>query len=398
MNFGDTGSVGQVADGGGGFLAAANGGHSGCNVLRPPSSMTNFVTQQKQHYHGVHGATGSQHQHAHHQDQSRESNSSIEQGVCGGVGVASSYWNTDSSIVSVDPVVAANGSTAGTLTTASIMDGHTNKSSSGLNTTLATTSSSQQSSPSQGNSDTIALLRLDLQLKETQIESLEDEITKLKGIFNQGLTFKQQEQQMQKRKLRQQTLELDHIPVELPANLEIIFNKLATSLKRKDEELEGTKKCLESIMTAIALNPTNSATRFGRYDEEALAHKMVVRLEMLSRENQEMAKLLSYGRSKETHIELELLKKVNYSLQCKVDQLEKQLENTTGKQQQAPKDQNKNEDQEKHQYHCQGQFQSKDHDLDHDREQDHHQCPDSNRIQHKHQENQLHAIDISLDK
>ncbi|AMD20988.1 HEL293Cp [Eremothecium sinecaudum] len=342
LNFGDTGGVNQPPDmGNAGFMGGANAGHSDSNVLSAPSSMAGFASQQQQqqqqqqksqqHFHATHG--GASHHHHHHHHQSRGSSGSVDQAACGGGGTSSSYWNTDSSttssIASVDPVIAAGGSTAGTLTTASIMDGHTAKSSSGLNTTFGTTSS-QQSSPSQGALDSMESLRLELQLKETQIESLEDEITKLKGIFNQGLTFKQQEQQMQRRKLRQQTLELDHMSVEIPANLEIIFNKLATSLKRKDEELEDTRKRLESIMTAISLNPTNSVTRFGRYDEEALAHKMVVRLEMLTKENQEMAKLLSYGRSKETHIELELLKKVNLELQKKTEQLEKQLEKQAG--------------------------------------------------------------------
>ncbi|AET39905.1 Mum2p Ecym_5126 [Eremothecium cymbalariae DBVPG len=309
--------------------------HSGTtSVLSAPSSMPAYSLkkqqkqkgqgqqQQQNHFHAAHSGA------LHHQ-QSKGSSSSLEQSIGGGAG--SSYWNADSSatssIVSIDPAGTANGSTAGTLTTTSIMDGHTAKSSSGFNTTFATTSSSQQSNPSQNSLDSMESLRLELQLKETQIESLEDEITKLKSIFNQGLTFKQHEQQLQKRKLQQHTLDIDQTPVEIPTNLEIIFNKLATSLKRKDEELEDTRKRLESIMTAISLNPTNSVTRFGRYDEEALAHKMVVRLEMLTKENQEMAKLLSYGRSKETHIELELLKKVNHDLQRKVEQLEKQLGN-----------------------------------------------------------------------
>ncbi|AGO10352.1 AaceriABL103Wp [[Ashbya] aceris (nom. inval.)] len=330
LNFGDGSAVGQGEAAGNAFMGG--NGHAGNSVLSAPSPMASYgqreppreqkqAPKQQREQKQV-----AKHFHGHHHQHSKGSTSSLEQAMGGGT----SYWNTDSSatssIVSIDPGVAAGGSTAGTLTTASIMDGHTAKSSSGFSTTFATTSS-QQSNPSHGSLESMESLRLELQLKETQIESLEDEITKLKSIFNQGLTFKQQEQQLQKRKLHQHTLDLDHMPVEIPANLEIIFNKLATSLKRKDEELEDTRKRLESIMTAIALNPSNSVTRFGRYDEEALAHKMIVRLEMLTKENQEMAKLLSYGRSKETHIELELLKKVNRDLQRKVEQLEKQLAN-----------------------------------------------------------------------
>ncbi|QEU62337.1 Mum2 [Kluyveromyces lactis] len=180
-----------------------------------------------------------------------------------------------------------------------IMDRSSYAKSSGFNTTF-----DSETEPSSDN------FKLELQLKETQIESLEIEIKKLKEIFNQGLTFKQQEEQKMK-KSKAFTFDSE---IQIPASLEIIFCKLSDSLKRKDQELQETKRRLEGIVTAVALNPSNSTTKFGRYDEEALAHKMVTRLETLMKENEEMAKMLSYGRVKETSIELELLRKENQEL------------------------------------------------------------------------------------
>ena len=62
-----------------------------------------------------------------------------------------------------------------------------------------------------------------------------------------------------------------------------------------------------------------------RYDAESIAHKMVVRLENLTNENKEMAKMLAYGRSKETQIELQLAKKENLELREKIASLEAHL-------------------------------------------------------------------------
>ncbi|EJS44830.1 mum2p [Saccharomyces arboricola H-6] len=167
--------------------------------------------------------------------------------------------------------------------------------------------------------DRMETMEVQLQIKESQIESLENEIQKLKKIFNEGLNYKQNEYKYER--------EASHIPqtFELPASLEVIFRKLSSSLRAKERELADTKENLESILTALALNPTNSVTKYGRYDAESIAHKMVVRLENLTNENKEMAKMLAYGRSKETQIELQLVKKENLELREKMAILEAQL-------------------------------------------------------------------------
>lgn len=266
----------------------------GSNVLNTPTSMSTVASFT--------APTPSSHFH----NNSRSSNSSMDASNQSNTN-ASSYWNVEQRETDGN-----NPGTAGTLTASSIMDDGSTKSSD-FNTTFG-------SSAGHRGNDNLGSLKLELQLKETQIESLENEIQKLKVVFNQGLTFKQQEQKQK----QQMHTSLDS-NVQIPISLETIFSKLSASLQRKDEELEETKKRLESIITAIALNPSNSVTKFGRYDEETLAHKMVVRLEMLTKENQEMAKMLGYGRSKETHIELELLKKENQQLKEKIEQLEKQM-------------------------------------------------------------------------
>lgn len=159
------------------------------------------------------------------------------------------------------------------------------------------------------DSNVIESLNLKLQIKETQNESLENEIQKLRSVFNEALDFKQSES-----KFERQNSHTDSASIEVPTSVEQVFKKMSTSLKKKDEELEETKQTLESVLTALALNPTNSVTKYGRYDAEALAHKMVVRLETLTKENQEMAKMLAYGRAKEVQIELQLARMENREL------------------------------------------------------------------------------------
>ncbi|SCU83962.1 LAMI_0C05556g1_1 [Lachancea mirantina] len=196
---------------------------------------------------------------------------------------------------------ATAGTMAGTMAANSIMDTVNSSKYSDYHTTF-------NSSGSSGQADA---LHLELQMKEAQIESLESEIQKLKGSFNKSVMSRQDPRQI-----------LSDGTVEIPASLELMFTQLASSLAQKDVELEDTKQRLESLVTAIALNPSNSVTRIGRYDEEAIAHKIVIRLEMLTKENQEMAKMISYGRAKEAHIEIELLKRENQELKTKVQQLE----------------------------------------------------------------------------
>lgn len=164
-------------------------------------------------------------------------------------------------------------------------------------------------SPMGDTGELVKSLTLQLQMKETQNESLEGEIQKLRGSFNEALSFKQSEY-----KFDRQNSHGEKVALEVPQNAEQIVKRLSSSLRSKDNELMETKSALESILTALALDPTNSVTKYGRYDAEALAHKMVTRIETLTKENQEMAKMLAYGRAKEMQIQLLLSQMKNKEL------------------------------------------------------------------------------------
>ncbi|KAL3228948.1 Protein MUM2 [Nakaseomyces bracarensis] len=168
--------------------------------------------------------------------------------------------------------------------------------------------------------ENLATLKDKLQKKDAQIETLEIEVQKLKDILNAGIEFATERQPL--------TDQDDHITVkeiEVSNSLDIIFRKLSTALQNREKELEEANNNLECILTALAMNPSNSSTKFGRYDTEELAHKTVVRLETLTKENQEMAKLLSFGRAKEKQIALEILKKENKELKDQIKRLNEKL-------------------------------------------------------------------------
>lgn len=168
--------------------------------------------------------------------------------------------------------------------------------------------------------DTVESLKLKLQIKETQNECLENEIQKFKTMFNQGLSYKQSEFKYE----RQNSHALCR-PIEVPHNLELIFKNLSNTLHNREEELLETKQTLETVLTALALDPSNSVTKYGRYDAENISHKMVVRLETLTNENREMSKMLAYGRSKEVQIELQLARKEISELKTKISELHQAL-------------------------------------------------------------------------
>lgn len=223
-------------------------------------------------------------------------------------------------------------STTGTISASkNSMDFNAQVNSSSFDTTFGSLANhsmeEQQQKLSNNRKDTkveLESLKLKLQFKETQNESLENEVQMLKNIFNQGLDHKQTEFKSEKQN--------PHIPplyLEIPENIENMFKKMSKSSQKKDEELMATNQTLESILTALALNPTNSMTKYGRYDPEALAHKTVVRIEALTKENQEMSKMLAYGRSKEAQIELQLLKKENEELKAKIMELQHSTLNAT---------------------------------------------------------------------
>lgn len=141
-------------------------------------------------------------------------------------------------------------------------------------------------------------LKIDLKIKESQIESLENEIQRLTESMNL---------------IESNTSSLNQ-PTQVPKNINDIFSKLTTNYTSLETELNDTKKRLESLVTAITLNPTNSVSNNGRYDELEISHKIILKLELLQKENDNLLKHLSFGKSKEAEIEMNLLKMENEKL------------------------------------------------------------------------------------
>ncbi|CCH62850.1 hypothetical protein TBLA_0I01910 [Henningerozyma blattae CBS 6284] len=164
-------------------------------------------------------------------------------------------------------------------------------------------------------------LKLQIGIKDTQIHIIEGEIEKLKNKLiheqhnNPNKAHIQHHQQ-------QQHPDSDDVSLKVPQNIVAIFRKFSEVLQRKERELGDSKHKLESILTSLALNLSNSVTAHGRYDAEALAHRMIVRIETLKRENKEFAKMLAYGRSKEVLIELQLMKRENEELKKTLKELQ----------------------------------------------------------------------------
>ncbi|ESW98428.1 hypothetical protein HPODL_04055 [Ogataea parapolymorpha DL-1] len=149
--------------------------------------------------------------------------------------------------------------------------------------------------------------KIQLELKDSIIKKLEEEVARLNTI------------------LRVSDSDDNKKTFEIPKNHEQLYTKLTEKLQAAQEELEETKLRLEVVLTAVALNPNQSITKTGRYDEEEIAHKIITKMQMLTEENEEMAKMLSYGKSKEKDIEIGLLRKQNVELKSKVAKLEVKL-------------------------------------------------------------------------
>ena len=197
-------------------------------------------------------------------------------------------------------------------------------------------------------------LKMELQIKETQIQALENEIQLYKKLINDELKSTQETTKYYYCNNKNNNNNhhpsgfannslLDSIEEDddndedtlnkiiIPENVETILYTLSTKLKETQEKLKATEDHLESILCAIALNPSNSITKNGRYDIETIAHKVIVRLEILTKENKEMAKMLSYGKSKEISIELNLARRENIELKEKIKVLEDKISSLSRK-------------------------------------------------------------------
>ncbi|KAG0690097.1 Transcriptional activator spt7 [Pichia californica] len=151
-----------------------------------------------------------------------------------------------------------------------------------------------------------------LQLKDIIISKLELELEKSKDFQNTIL----------------KTQNDSNLNFEIPKNHEELYHKLVEKCHLTEVELEDTKTRLESLITAISMNNSNnlnSTFKNGRYDEEEISHKIITKLKMLTEENDELSRMVSYGKSKEKDIEIALLRKQNNDLLEKVAKLESKI-------------------------------------------------------------------------
>ncbi|SMN21410.1 similar to Saccharomyces cerevisiae YBR057C MUM2 Cytoplasmic protein essential for meiotic DNA replication and sporulation [Maudiozyma saulgeensis] len=171
------------------------------------------------------------------------------------------------------------------------------------------------------NSNVSDQMKLEFQIKETQIESLEQEVQTLKRLL-ENTNSNNNKQALSNNNSNESTS-----VVQIPSSVEQVFTLLSQSLAEKDVQLQETKDTVESLITAITLNPTNNITKEGRYDPQTVAHKLMNRLEILARENKEMGQMLSYGRSQEMSIQINLLSQENEDLKKRIAKLESQGRN-----------------------------------------------------------------------
>ncbi|QPG73521.1 hypothetical protein FOA43_000832 [Brettanomyces nanus] len=150
-------------------------------------------------------------------------------------------------------------------------------------------------------------IQVKLQLKDVVIAQLQEEVER---------------SNKQAQAVASIELQMDSEGFEIPRNHEQLYRKLVEKLQITEKELEDTKTRLEALVTAIALNPSQSQYKYGRYDEQEIAHKIITKLKMLSEENEELSKMLSYGKAKEKDIEIGLLRAQNSELREKLLRLE----------------------------------------------------------------------------
>lgn len=144
----------------------------------------------------------------------------------------------------------------------------------------------------------IQKLEVDLELRNLMIENLVEQISTSNSI---------------------ETLENSREgSIRIPTNYLQLFETLNKKYKEKNEELEQTKERLESIITAIAMNPQRSRTFNGYYDEEEISHRIISKLTVLDTENENLLKIFSSSNKSSLIVEIGLLRDENTKLKAMV--------------------------------------------------------------------------------
>lgn len=165
--------------------------------------------------------------------------------------------------------------------------------------------------------------RLEFQIKETQIEQLEAEVRALRGAgasastsgAGSGLAANNTGTGN-----NSSNAGVPPAPLSIPSSVDGVFARLAAALAESEARARDATAALEAALAADAVGSvgamSNRATSRSESsaDTEATAHRVLTRLEALSRENQELARMLAYGRAQQAAVQLQLLRRENAAL------------------------------------------------------------------------------------
>lgn len=165
--------------------------------------------------------------------------------------------------------------------------------------------------------------RLEFQIKETQIEQLEAEVRALRGAgagastsgAGSGLAANNTGTGN-----NSSNAGVPPAPLSIPSSVDGVFARLAAALAESEARARDATAALEAALAADsvgsvgAMSSRATSRSESSADTEATAHRVLTRLEALSRENQELARMLAYGRAQQAAVQLQLLRRENAAL------------------------------------------------------------------------------------
>lgn len=161
--------------------------------------------------------------------------------------------------------------------------------------------------------------RLEFQIKETQIEQLEAEVRALRGA-GAGASTGGLAPNNTGTGNNSSNAGVPPAPLSIPSSVDGVFARLAAALAESEARARDATAALEAALAAdsvgsVGAMSSRATTRSeSSADTEATAHRVLTRLEALSRENQELARMLAYGRAQQAAVQLQLLRRENAAL------------------------------------------------------------------------------------
>lgn len=169
--------------------------------------------------------------------------------------------------------------------------------------------------------------RLEFQIKETQIEQLEAEVRALRGAGSAGGAGAGASgagsglaPNNTGTGNNSSNAGVPPAPLSIPSSVDGVFARLAAALAESEARARDATAALEAALAAdsvgsVGAMSSRATTRSeSSADTEATAHRVLTRLEALSRENQELARMLAYGRAQQAAVQLQLLRRENAAL------------------------------------------------------------------------------------